>query len=231
MACDGIDLEVHEREIVGIAGVDGNGQSELAQVLTGLRPIEAGEIELAGHVLSKDDPWEFITRGVAHVPEDRQKDGLIMEFSLADNLVLQMHRRPPFSRYGFLDNRTIRKHGVELMEHFDVRAPGPLVSAHTLSGGNQQRLVLARELSRKPVLLVASHPTRGLDVGSTEYIQRELLDARQAGSAILLFSQDLDELLALSDRIAVMYRGQVVGILPAHEASVEQIGLMMTGTC
>lgn len=231
MACDGIDLEVHEGEIVGIAGVDGNGQSELAQVLTGLRPIEAGQIELAGHTLGKDDPWEFITQGVAHVPEDRQKDGLIMEFSLADNLVLQMHRLPPFSRYGVLDNRVIRSHGVELMERFDVRAPGPLVAAQTLSGGNQQRLVLARELSRRPVLLVASHPTRGLDVGSTEYIQRELLDAKQAGSAILLISQDLDELLALSDRIAVMYRGQVVGILPAQEASVGQIGLMMTGTC
>ncbi len=229
LALNGIDLEVHEGEIVGVAGVDGNGQSELAQVLTGLRPVETGRIEVGGHDLSHADPWSFIMHGVAHVPEDRQRDGLVMNFSLAENLVLQMHGQRPFAAGGFIKKDAIRKNAVELMREFDVRAPHPDLRAEMLSGGNQQRLVLARELSRSPGLLIASHPTRGLDVASVEHIHRNLLAARQRGSAILLISHDLDELLALSDRIAVIYRGQIVGLLPTEKADIELVGLLMTG--
>jgi simple sugar transport system ATP-binding protein len=225
-----INLTIHQGEILGIAGVDGNGQSELAQILTGLRPITAGRIELDEKNLSSTDPHDFIQHGVSHVPEDRQKDGLVMGFSLAENIILPQHDRKPFVSRGITQKTSINEYAEELLKQFDVRPPDPNLRAKTLSGGNQQKTVLAREIARKPKFLVASHPTRGLDVGSVEYIQIQLLGERERGCAILLISHDLDELLKLSDRLAVMYRGKIVGIFPNQQVDIEKIGLLMTGS-
>lgn len=227
---NGIDVEIHAGEIVGVAGVDGNGQTELAQVLTGLRSIDTGHIEVDGKNLSSSSPEEFILSGVAHVPEDRQKDGLVLEFTLEENLILQQHARQPFAACGLINKAQIRKFAQDLINKFDVRPPKPEIKAKMLSGGNQQKLIIARELSREPKLLVASHPTRGLDVGSVEYIQSQLIKERDRGCAILLISHDLDELFQLSDRLAVIYRGKFVALLPAQQATVEEIGLLMTGS-
>jgi ABC-type uncharacterized transport system ATPase subunit len=227
-AVDGLSLEVRAGEIVGIAGVEGNGQTELVEALTGLRPPAAGRIELAGREVTHADPADLIYAGAAHVPEDRHKNGLVLSFPIADNLVLRTYDRPPFSRGLRVLREAILGVARRLVQEFDIRTRSVTAPASTLSGGNQQKVVVARELSRKARLLVAAQPTRGLDVGSTEFIHRKLVEVRDAGLAIVLVSAELDEIMSLSDRIAVMYRGRIVDVLRADEATPELLGLMMT---
>lgn len=230
-ALKGVSLTLHEGEILGIAGVDGNGQSELEGVITGLRRVTLGRIIIANKDVTNCPPHEIMEQGVAHIPADRQKTGLIMDFSVAENMILEDFDKPPFARRGWLlDYRAIEQNARNLIADCDVRCPGPDAPAGQLSGGNAQRVILARELSRSPRLMVAAQPTRGLDVGATEYVRRRLLEQRDNGIAVLLISTELEEILSLSDRVAVMYEGEIVGMLDTEKADVEEIGLMMAGT-
>ncbi len=225
-----VSFEVREGEILGIAGVQGNGQTQLAEAITGLRLAAHGEVWLNGKKMQFNNPRSLIEAGMAHVPEDRHKHGLVLPYSLADNLVLCTYYREPFAKNGTRNNKAILDNASGLIKRFDVRAPGSYVPAATLSGGNQQKLIVARELSRPIKLLVANQPTRGLDVGSIEYIHRQIVDMRDTGIGVLLVSAELDEILALSDRIAVMYRGQIVAVVNAADTSREELGLMMAGS-
>jgi ABC-type uncharacterized transport system ATPase subunit len=230
MCVAGLSLEVHAGEILGVAGVQGNGQTELVEAITGLRPALSGRIEILGHDTTASTPRQIIESGVAHVPEDRQKHGLVMSYPLMDNLVLSTYYRPPFAHHGFLlQNKAIDENGIRLIAEFDIRAPSEYALAGTLSGGNQQKLIVAREFSRPSELVIAAQPTRGLDVGSTEFIHQRLVKRRDGGCAILLISVELDEILALSDRIAVLYKGQIIETLPADKATPEHLGLLMAG--
>ena len=230
MCVAGLSLEVRAGEILGVAGVQGNGQTELVEAITGLRPALSGKIEILGHDTTTSTPRQIIESGVAHVPEDRQKHGLVMSYPLMDNLVLSTYYRPPFAHNGFLlQNKAIDENGRRLIAEFDVRAPSEYALAGTLSGGNQQKLIVAREFSRPSKLVIAAQPTRGLDVGSTEFIHQRLVKRRDSGCAILLISVELDEILALSDRIAVLYKGQIIDTLPADKATPEHLGLLMAG--
>ncbi len=225
----GVSFDVKQGEVLGIAGVQGNGQTELVYALTGLLPIQAGEVRLLGEVIKHASPRAILERGVAHIPEDRQRHGLILSFPIHDNLVLCTYYQPPFARGLRLQEKAIYENAQKLITQFDVRTPGIFVPSSSLSGGNQQKVIVAREFSRPIRLLIASQPTRGLDVGSIEYIHRRILEKRDQGTAILLVSSELDEIMALSDRIAVMYRGQIVDIVPAAQASKEYLGLLMAG--
>ncbi len=229
VAVGGISLEVHEREIVGIAGVEGNGQTELGEALCGVRPVHRGRILIQGREVSDRDPGFRIWSGMATIPEDRQRYGLVLDCTAAENSVLPIHTRPPFSHSGFIDASAILGFATHLMQVFDVRPVSPKLPARAFSGGNQQKLVLARELHRVPGIIIASQPTRGLDVQAVDYVHRKLVEARDRGGAVLLISQDLDELLKLSDRIAVMYRGRIVHELPVVEVDIDRLGRMMTG--
>jgi len=229
VAVDGISLEVHEREIVGIAGVAGNGQTELAEALCGVRPVHRGRILIQGREVPNNDPGFRIWSGMATIPEDRRRHGLVLDCTAAENSVLPTHARPPFSRSGFFDASAVLAFATQLMRAFDVRPVSPKLRARALSGGNQQKLVLAKELHRDPGVIIASQPTRGLDVQAVDYVRRRLVEARGRGAAILLISQDLDELLKLSDRVAIMYRGQIVHELPVAEVDIDRLGRMMTG--
>ncbi len=225
-----VTLSLYGGEIIGLAGVSGNGQSELAQVIAGLRPIKSGSLVLGGQDITRQSPAERLTAGVSYIPEERMVDGAIREFTVAENYILQDHGRPPFIRAGFLlDQRAIRAECQKAVVSYEIKTPNTDTPLKSLSGGNIQKLILARELSRSPRLLIAAQPTRGVDVGATEYIHRRLLDERAKGTAILLISEDLDEILALSDQIAVMYEGRIVGILPREGVSIRQIGQMMAG--
>ncbi|MHB1930087.1 MAG: ABC transporter ATP-binding protein [Acidimicrobiales bacterium] len=225
---DHVDLEVRAGEIVALAGVQGNGQSELAEVLLGLRPAGGGRILLDGRDLTHAAPREALHAGLAYVPEDRQEEGLVLDMSIADNLVLDVHDQPPYARRGARDLAEVRASGERKLHDFDIRARSVEAQVGTLSGGNQQKVVVARELSRPVRALVASQPTRGLDVGSIEYVHRRIVETRDKGAAVLLISSELDEILALGDRVAVMYRGGIVGIVPPTTGR-EQLGLMMAG--
>jgi ABC-type uncharacterized transport system ATPase subunit len=229
VAVDGVSFEVYSGEVFGVAGVQGNGQTELVQALTGLRQSTAGSINLLGKDITHASPREITEAGVGHVPEDRQKDGLVLAYSVADNLVLNTYYRAPFAHRMVLDRQKIQEAAIERIEKFDIRTPSPNVSAGTLSGGNQQKLIVAREFSRPVKLLVASQPTRGLDVGSIEFIHGQIMEKRQGGTAILLVSPELDEIMQLSDRIGVMYRGKLVAVVPGEQATKEYIGLLMAG--
>jgi simple sugar transport system ATP-binding protein len=220
---------VRAGEILGVAGVQGNGQTELVQALTGLHPAESGSVRLLGHEITRASPREITELGSAHVPEDRQQDGLVLSFPVADNLVLNTYHIPPFSKGVNLQQDVILSTATKLIQEFDIRTPGPMVTAGSLSGGNQQKVIVAREFSRPIKLLVASQPTRGLDVGSVEYIHNRILQKRDEGCAVLLVSSELDEIMQLSDRIAVMYRGKIIDILPAETATKEGVGLLMAG--
>lgn len=225
----GVSFILREGEILGVAGVSGNGQRELAQVINGLRPITRGTIQVSEIDISHASPADVIAQGVSYVPEERMVDGMIKEFSVAENLILRDHAKQPFSRGGFLNFRAISRQSAQLIEQFNVKTPSQDTPAKNLSGGNIQKLLLARELSRNPKVVIAAQPTRGLDVGATEYVHQVLMDQRAEGTAVLLISEDLDEVLALSDRIIVIYEGQIMGEVITEQASPEQLGLMMAG--
>lgn len=228
-AVKGIDLTVHSGEIVGIAGVDGNGQTEFIEALTGLRKPEKGKITLKGKDIYAKNPMDIINSGLGHIPEDRHKRGLILDYSLYENSILGSHRSEPFSKKGIMNYRNIREYCKKLIKEFDVRTPNDEVSASSLSGGNQQKLIVAREISKDPELLIASQPTRGVDVGAIEFIHKRLVGERDNGKAVLLVSLELDEILALSDRIAVMYDGYIVDVLDRKEANEQKLGILMAG--
>ncbi len=224
-----VSLSVHGGEIVGVAGVAGNGQRELAEAVTGMRPLESGTIRVGGAVVHSGDPRAAIKAGIAHVPEDRLHTGVAPSLSISSNVVLKSYRSDENSIGPFLRFHHIRDWAVELIRRYDVKAPGPDASARQLSGGNLQKVVLAREFSGSPKVLVIAAPTRGLDVGAIETVHAHLREAAANGVAILLISEDLDELMTLSDRIAVMYEGRIVGEVDAATAAVAEIGLMMAG--
>jgi ABC-type uncharacterized transport system ATPase subunit len=226
---NGISFEVRAGEIFGVAGVQGNGQTELVEALTGLRGVEAGHVSILGHETTQATPRQITELGVAHIPEDRQRDGLVLSFPVADNLVLCTYYLSPFAHWIAMQQKEIARTAESLVSQFDVRTPGILVPASNLSGGNQQKVIVARELSRPIRLLIASQPTRGLDVGSIEYIHGQLVRKRDDGCAVFLVSSELDEILSLSDRIAVMYRGRFMAIVPRSEAEKEHLGLLMAG--
>jgi simple sugar transport system ATP-binding protein len=230
-AVNDLSLEVRSGEVLGIAGVDGNGQSELSAAITGLLPVKSGRILLKGRDISRDSIRSRNRAGIGLVPEDRHKHGLILDFRLDENLILKSYARPPFSsRFGFLNFARIFRHAGELIREFDIRAGnGPATFARSMSGGNQQKAVIAREIDLSPELLIVAQPTRGLDVGAIEYIHRRIIDERDKGRAVLLISFELDEILGLCDRIAALSKGQVVGVLPAAEADERRIGAMMGG--
>jgi simple sugar transport system ATP-binding protein len=224
----GASFEVRAGEIVGIAGVDGNGQTELIDALTGLQKIESGTVTIAGHALSHANARKALDAGIGHIPEDRQRRGLVLEFTIAENIALHDYSRAPDARFGWLFPGRMVQRAKSLIREFDVRGGGPLTRAGGLSGGNQQKLVAAREIARDPSVLIAAQPTRGLDVGAIEYLHRRLVTERDEGRAILLVSLELDEILSLSDRILVMYEGEIVGE-HTGEVSEEAIGLEMLG--
>ena len=228
-AVRGVSLEVRAGEILGIAGVQGNGQTELVEAITGLRPPLHGHIRIKGTETTWTTPRRFFETGAAHVPEDRQRDGLVLSYPVRDNLVLNTYYKPPFAMGFLIQEKSIEEHATRLVQEFDIRTPDIYTPVSNLSGGNQQKVIVAREFSRPIDLLVASQPTRGLDVGSIEYIHRRLVEKRDQGCAVLLVSSELDEIMALSDRIAVMYEGQIMAVLPAEAATREQLGLLMAG--
>jgi ABC-type uncharacterized transport system ATPase subunit len=225
-----LSLEVRANEILGVAGVAGNGQRELSQVVTGLRPIVSGRIDLGAYDLIHKTPGEIHELGVGHIPEDRLGTGLASGLSVMYNLILRRYKESPIARGASINWNTARKVSENLVTTFEIVTPNVDTRVGALSGGNTQKVILAREISTRPDLLIAVHPTRGLDVGATEAVQKLLLQQREAGAAVLLISEDLDEILAVSDRIAVIFDGQIVGEMPTAEANIEKIGLMMAGT-
>jgi simple sugar transport system ATP-binding protein len=229
-AVDHLSLDVRAGEIVGIAGVQGNGQTELVEALSGLRTPTGGSIALLGRDVTRATPRQLIDGGEAHIPEDRQKHGLVLSYPVSDNLVLRSYERAPFAHGWQIVRDAIFRFAQRVSSEFDIRARSVGVLASTLSGGNQQKVIIAREFTRGGRLLVAAQPTRGVDVGSMEFIHRKLVAARDSGMAVLLVSAELEEVMSLADRIAVMFRGQIVGILDASEATPEGLGyLMATG--
>ena len=228
-AVKNLNLTVYGGEILGIAGIDGNGQSEFVEVLTGLRKPKSGKITINDKNTYGKSPRYIMSVGVGHIPEDRQKRGLILTYSLFENSVLGIHKKNPFSKGIVMNYKEIRKHCDELISEFDIRTPGGDVTAESLSGGNQQKLIVAREILKDPELLIAAQPTRGLDVGAIEYIHKRLVEERDNGRAVLLVSLELDEILALSDRIAVMYDGKIVDILKREDATEQKLGVLMAG--
>jgi simple sugar transport system ATP-binding protein len=229
-ALKGISFDVHKGEILGIAGVAGNGQRELAEVLTGLRRASKGKVILDGQDITNKSTGKILGLGVGHVPENRTDSGTIGDFTVAENLIVKSYSSSPFSNRLTLNFGAIQKYCEDLISEYDVKASSPSTPARYLSGGNLQRLILARELSRKCKLLIVSEPTRGLDVGATEYIRLKLLEQREEGVATLLISSDLGEILTMSDRIAVIYDGKIVGVLPGEAAEVGEIGMLMAGS-
>jgi len=225
----GISFEVRSGEILGVAGVSGNGQRELAQAINGLRPITKGAVRVGEKDITGVSPAEVISQGLSYIPEERMEDGMIKEFSVAENLILREVNKKPFSRAGFLNFRAISRQSSKLIEQYNVKTPSQDTPVKNLSGGNIQKLLLARELSRQPKVVVAAQPTRGLDIGATEYVHQVLMDQRAEGIAILLISEDLDEILALSDRIIVIYEGEIMGEVDSGQTSPEELGLMMAG--
>jgi general nucleoside transport system ATP-binding protein len=227
-AVNGVSFDVRRGEIVGLAGVDGNGQSELIEALSGLRKVEAGTVRLAGRDVTGASAHDVLHRGLGHIPEDRQRRGLVLNFSLAENLALHDYDAEPNARFGWLFPRQLVQRARGILRQFDVRGGGPQTLASALSGGNQQKVVVGREISRDPQVLLAAQPTRGLDVGAIEFVHRRLVEARNGDAAVLLVSLELDEILSLSDRILVIYEGRIAGEYPP-DVSEEELGLAMTG--
>lgn len=230
MAVDGLNLELRQGEILGIAGVDGNGQSELIEAMTGLRKVTSGRIEVAGENIANQSPSRIINdHKVGHIPEDRQKRGLVFEFDVAENMVLETYFKPAFSKHFTLLHDNIYRNADKLIEKFDIRPQNSSLEAKALSGGNQQKMIIAREVSNDPQLLIAAQPTRGLDVGAIEYVHKTLVAQRDNGKGVLLVSFELEEVMNVSDRIAVIYEGKIVGILDADDVDEKQIGILMAG--
>jgi general nucleoside transport system ATP-binding protein len=224
-----LNLEVCSGEILGIAGVSGNGQLELAEALAGLRTISSGHIFLEGKDITSLSPGERTEHMLSYIPEERMRDGIIGNFTIAENMILREHHKPPFSQHGFLKLKDIAAHSEALVERFQVKTPSIKTLGKSLSGGNIQKVILAREISRNPRSIIAAQPTRGLDIGATEYVHGQLLMQRKKGASILLISEDLDEIFALSDRIAVIYEGRIMEILTRQSATREMVGLLMAG--
>ncbi|MBN1520192.1 MAG: ABC transporter ATP-binding protein [Spirochaetales bacterium] len=231
MGVKNLSLDVREGEILGLCGIDGNGQTELIQALTGLAPIESGTVSIRGTDITKLPVRQRLDRGLGHIPEDRHRHGLILDFRLDENLVIHTYGKPPYSRYGILDFEAIKKNADRLIDEFDVRSgQGAATPARSMSGGNQQKAIVAREIDRSPDAFVVAQPTRGLDVGAIEYIHKRLVAERDKGKAILLASLELDEILDVSDRIAVIYGGEIVGVVDAKNTNENELGLMMSGS-
>ncbi len=228
-AVKGLNLDLRRGEIHGIAGVDGNGQSELIEAITGLRHVKSGSIKINGEEISNISPREIHNRGVYSIPEDRQRRGLVMEFSVAENMILENFYKEPFSKNGILKKKVIKDFASDLMEKFDVRPREPLYAAKALSGGNQQKVIIAREVTNNPDVLIAAQPTRGLDVGAIEYVHKYLLEQRDKGKCVLLISFELDEVMSISDRISVIYEGKIAKTLQADSTDESEIGLLMAG--
>jgi general nucleoside transport system ATP-binding protein len=229
MAVRGISLDVRAGEIVAVAGVQGNGQTELVEAITGLRQIDSGQFRIGGEPVEHATPRRVADLGVAHIPEDRSRDGLINAMTVAENYVLDSYHREPYSTGGRLNRRAIEQGAATGVREFDIRTPSIATLVGSLSGGNQQKVIVAREFYRPVRLVVASQPTRGLDVGSIEYIHRRIIEQRDAGAAILIVSTELDEVLALGDRVAVMFAGRIVGVLTSGQATKEAVGMLMGG--
>lgn len=228
-ALRGVSFQLREKEILGLAGVSGNGQSELFDVLVGVREATAGAVRLHGQSITNASPRQIADRGLVNVPEDRIHQGLVMDFGIDENLILGLHRKPPFSTNLFLNERAIRRFAKEMIDNFDIMTPSATQVTKVLSGGNLQKVILARELSQKPKCLVVSQPTRGLDVGAIEYVHSRLLEQRDAGAGILLISDDLDEIFNLATRIAVIFKGEIVGLMDTEKTTREEVGLLMAG--
>ncbi|CAH0255674.1 ABC transporter ATP-binding protein [Peribacillus simplex] len=229
-AVHNLDLSVRAGEIIGIAGVDGNGQSELIETLTGLKKVASGTITLNGKQIQNMKPRKITESGVGHIPEDRHKHGLVLDFSIGENIVLQTYYQEPFSTGGILHSRKIFEKARTIIKEYDVRTPNEYTPARALSGGNQQKAIIGREVDRNPDLLIAAQPTRGLDVGAIEFIHRRLIEQRDAGKAVLLISFELDEIMNVSDRIAVIYEGEIVAIVDPKETTEQELGLLMAGS-
>jgi ABC-type uncharacterized transport system ATPase subunit len=228
-ALKNVNLTVRQKEILGVAGVSGNGQKELVEILFGMRKPSEGEVRIHGEALEKGHPASAVRLGMARIPEDRMDTGLMMDLTVEENLILENHHAQGFQRWGLMNSEKIRQFSDDLIHAYDIKTSGGHTVTKSLSGGNLQKVMVARELAGRPEAIVASQPTRGLDVGAMENIHQRLLHERERGAAILLISEDLDEIFALSDRIAVIYEGAIMGEVPAHEASREQIGLWMSG--
>lgn len=230
MGLKNFSLEIKAGEIVGIAGVEGNGQTELVEGITGLQKVESGKILLNGEDITKTSIRRRIAKGIGHIPEDRQRRGLVLDYTLAANMVIEVYNKKPFSKYGLLNESAVRQYANKIIEKYDVRAgEGALAKARSLSGGNQQKAIIGRELELDPDLLIAVQPTRGLDVGSIEYIHKRLIEHRNNGKAVLLVSLELDEVIQLSDRIAIINNGELMGVVKSTETNENEIGLMMAG--
>lgn len=228
-AVKNLSLDVRAGEVVGIAGIDGNGQSELIQAITGLRKIESGSVELKGQSIVGLHPRQITELSVGHVPEDRHRDGLVLEMMISENIALQTYYKEPLSKKGILNYTNIIEYAKKLMQEFDVRAASEIVPAQALSGGNQQKAIIAREIDRNPDLLIVSQPTRGLDVGAIEYIHKRLIQERDNGKAVLVVSFELDEILNVSDRIAVIHDGKIQGIVTPETTNKQELGVLMAG--
>ena len=229
-AVRGLNLTVRAGEVVGIAGIDGNGQSELIQAITGLSKVESGTIKLNGKEITNLQPRKITEAGVGHIPEDRQRHGLILPMTLSENIALQSYYHEPFSHNYILNENEMDAYAIRLIQEFDVRTQSEKSTAGSLSGGNQQKAIIAREIDRDPSLLIAAQPTRGLDVGAIEFIHKRLVNHRDEGNAVILMSFELDEILNVSDRIVVMYEGNIVAEVIPSETSEQELGLLMTGS-
>ena len=230
LAVKGLNLSLRAGEIVGIAGIDGNGQTELVEAITGLRKINSGTITVCGIDTTKMNPRKIYETGVGHIPADRHRHGLVLDYPIAENMVLQTYYQKPFNNMGILNFKEINKKAKQLVEEFDVRAPSEKALARSLSGGNQQKAIIAREVDRNPSLLVAAQPTRGLDVGAIEYIHQRLIEQRDHGKGVLLVSYELDEIMNMSDRIAVIYEGKIVDVVDPKSTTEQELGLLMAGS-
>ena len=228
-AVKNLSLELRAGEVVGIAGIDGNGQSELIQAITGLRKVKSGSIKIKGNDVVGLRPRQITEMNVGHVPEDRHRDGLVLDMMISENMALQTYYKEPLSKNGILNYPNITSYAKKLMEEFDVRAASEVVPSKALSGGNQQKAIIAREIDRDPDLLIVSQPTRGLDVGAIEYIHKRLIQERDNGKAVLVVSFELDEILNVSDRIAVIHDGKIQGIVTPETTNKQELGILMAG--
>ncbi|MNN20210.1 Ribose import ATP-binding protein RbsA [compost metagenome] len=226
---NGLNLEVKAGEIVGIAGVDGNGQTELIEAITGLRKIDSGTIKAGGRDITNQSARAIAESGVAHIPEDRHKHGLVLDFSVSENMVLKTYYQAPYSKGGFLNRSAMEEHARNLVDRYDVRTPSIETKVRSMSGGNQQKAIIAREIEMDPELLIAAQPTRGLDVGAIEAVHRQLVEQRDMGKAVLLISFELQEIMNVSDRIAVIFEGKIVGEVLPQDTNDQELGLMMGG--